>query len=49
MYKYARFSKCILNILGSEYINHMKLGDNVKNFLLGFLNDEYVTEESSAE
>jgi transcriptional antiterminator NusG len=45
-YKYVRFSKCIFKILGSENINFMKLRDDEKNFLLGFLNNEYVTEES---
>ncbi len=45
-YKYTRFSKCILKLLGSENINYMKLCDEEKNFLLGFFNVEYVTEES---
>jgi len=45
-YKYAKFSKCIFKLLGSKNIDCMKLTDDEKNFLLGFCDDDYVTEES---
>lgn len=45
-YKYARLSNCIFKLLGSESIDYMKLTEDEKNFLLGFCDDRYVTEES---
>jgi len=44
-YKYARFSNCIFKLLGNR-IGYMKLHNKEKEYLLGFLNDEYITEES---
>ncbi len=45
-YKFARFSKCIFNLLGSKSIDYMKLTEDEKEFLLGFCDDGHVTEES---
>ena len=45
-YCYFRFSTCLFELLGRKNINYMKLTDNEKRFLLGFCNDEYVSEES---
>lgn len=45
-YKYARFSKYIFELLGSENVGYMKLTEDEKNFLLGFCDDGYVTKES---
>ena len=44
--KYVRYSECLYKLLGSDDINCMKLSDDEKKFLSGFLNEEYVTEES---
>jgi transcriptional antiterminator NusG len=45
-YKYVRFSKCIFKLLGKQNIDCMKLSESEKNYLLGFCNDKYITEES---
>jgi transcriptional antiterminator NusG len=45
-YKYTRLLKCIYRILGKENFTYMKIDNSEKKFLLQFLNDEYVTEES---
>ena len=45
-YKFARFSKCIFKLLGTNSIDYMKITEEEKNFLLSFCNDGYVTEES---
>lgn len=44
-YQYARFSKCIFKLL-SNGIDYMKLPEHEKNYLLGFLDEEYAVEES---
>ena len=45
-HKYARFSKCIFNLLGSKNIDCMKLSEYEKKFLLGLCDEGYITEES---
>lgn len=43
-YKYVKFSKSIINLLGNDI--YIKLREDEKNFLLAFCNDEYVVGES---
>lgn len=45
-YKYARFSKCIFNLLSNDTFSNIRLSEDEKNFLLGFCNDKYIVEES---
>jgi transcriptional antiterminator NusG len=44
--KYARFSKCIFELLGRKNIDYIKITNDEKNFLLGFCADGYITEGS---
>lgn len=45
-YRFTRFSKCIFQLLGTKNIEFMKLTEDEKNYLLGFCEGGYVTEES---
>lgn len=44
-HRYIRFSNCIFRLLGDQ-VGYMKLHRNEKDYLLGFLNDKYIVEES---